>query len=72
MAVIQLTVPDALLPTVVEALSTAGGYSSTLPDGTPNPQTAAQFAKAQIIAYVKQVVKNHEAQKAAAADVNIT
>lgn len=66
MAVISITVPDAMLPRVVTALTAAGGYSATLPDGTPNPQTPAQFAKAMVAAYVKQVVKTYEAEQSAA------
>lgn len=36
------------------------GYSATLPDGSANPQTKAQFAKAQIGRIIKEAVQNQE------------
>lgn len=73
MAVISLTIPDVQLPRVLAALSTRGGYSATLPNGQPNPQTQAQFAKAQIILYVKEIVKQEEAKAAAAVnDIDVS
>lgn len=65
MAQITITVPDAALPRVLAAFATAYGYQATLPDGTANPQTQAQFAKQKLADHVKAVVTTHEANKAA-------
>jgi hypothetical protein len=58
---IQINVPDAVVPEMVDALCQRYGYQATLPDpnvsgGTiPNPETRAQFAKRQISVWL-----NHE------------
>lgn len=67
MAQIAITIPDAQVARVQDAFAGAYGYSATLPDGSPNPQTRAQFAKAKVIEYVVSVVKGYEAQRDAEA-----
>jgi hypothetical protein len=61
MAIIQLTIPDAVLPRVIDALCANGQR----PDDSP--LTRAQFARQQIITYVTRVVRQYEAQQAAEA-----
>lgn len=41
-----------------DGLAIEWGYSATLPDGTPNPQTKAQFNKAQIRRIIKEAYRN--------------
>lgn len=60
MATITLNIPDAQLNRVVNGLATLYGYQATV-NGEPNPQTKAQFAKAQILRFVKESVKAVEA-----------
>jgi hypothetical protein len=66
MASITLTIPDAQATRVLNALATQWGYLSVLPDGTANPQTKAQFVKAELARYCKRVVVAYEAAQAAA------
>jgi hypothetical protein len=58
MAQISLTIPDDVLPRVIEALCVDGQR----PDDSP--LTRAQFARQQIITYVRSVVRQHEARVA--------
>lgn len=67
MAVIQIDIPDAQLTRVVNSYSAHYGYSATLPNGTANPQTKGQFAKAQLAKHLKEIVKLQESNTAAAA-----
>jgi small neutral amino acid transporter SnatA (MarC family) len=56
MAIIPLNIPDAVLPRVIDALCAHGGREE---DSTvPKPQ----FAKAVLVAWVKDVVYAHEAR----------
>lgn len=64
MATISLTIPDAVIQRVLDALGGTYGYKATLEDGTPNPQTKAQFSKAVVADYVKKIVRQWEAQQA--------
>jgi hypothetical protein len=52
MAQITLTIPNAVLQDVLDAL--AEGYQPVLPDGSDNPQTRVQFAKEQIRVFITQ------------------
>jgi hypothetical protein len=60
MATIQLDIPDGQFTRVRDALCDYGGYSPTLENGDPNPQTRGQFAKAQIIRLIRDVVRAQE------------
>jgi hypothetical protein len=64
MAQIQITIPDAVLPRVVDAFAATYGYQPTI-DGAPNPETKAAFAKRQVIAFIKRTVADREAGAAA-------
>lgn len=64
MATISLTIPDAVIQRVLDALTGTYGYRVTLDDGSPNPQTKTQFAKAVVADYVKKIVRQWEAQQA--------
>jgi hypothetical protein len=67
MAQITISIPDAVLPRVLDAMASAYGYSATLPDGSPNPQSKAQFARQQLANFVKQTVAEQEVRAAVAA-----
>lgn len=67
MAAITITVPaGAATARVVTAICTAYGYQATI-NGSPNPQTQAEFVKQWIITQVKNAVTQYEANTAAAA-----
>lgn len=72
MPTISLTISAADLTRTVAALATRWGYPSFLPDGvTPNPQTASEFVRLRIGAYVRSEVHAHELATAQAA-VSVT
>lgn len=61
MAKIELTIPDAVLPRVIDALCAEGRKEED--DPTPRPQ----YARLVLIDWVRGVVYKHEALKAAEA-----
>lgn len=65
MATISIDVPNEALPRVREAFLKTFGYSATLEDGSPNPETPTQFTRRMISQYVKEVTKTYEADLAA-------
>jgi len=65
MANLTVTVPDAMLPRVTAAFKAQYNYQATLPDGTANPETEAQFMRRMVKEYIKQVLVAHEAVTAA-------
>lgn len=69
MAQIVIDIPDAALTRVRDAFAARYGYPPFI-DGVANPQTKAQFAKAQIADFVKQTVSDYEAMRAAEAARN--
>lgn len=72
MAIISFTVPDAAMPELVDALcALPPAYSPTLPDGSPNPVTKAQYARQQLIAYMRRMVLTYRRAQAEAA-INAT
>lgn len=67
MANLTITIPDAVLPRVLDAIASSRGYNPAT-DGTK-----AQFAKAQIIGLLKDIVSSAEAaaaEKSARATAN--
>ena len=56
MASITLTVPNAVVPRITNAI----GYSALLPDGSPNPVTPSQAIKDFITNAVKDQVRAFE------------
>lgn len=64
---ITLNIDATVLNRVIAGLCGAGGYQALLADGSPNPQTPAQFAKHMIVAYVRTTILNFEQQQAAVA-----
>jgi hypothetical protein len=56
---IQLTVDNSIIPQAVAALNWKHGYAATLPDGTTNPVTPAQDAKACIKDFVKNAITEY-------------
>lgn len=69
MAEIKLTVPDGSITRIINAFAGEFGYQAQVDDGAgnliPNPQTKAQFTKAKVTEYVKQVTRNYEGNIAA-------
>jgi hypothetical protein len=69
---ITLTIPDEQAARVMNALCVRYGYQETIADPNggdvlqyiPNPQTKAQFARAQIILFLKQVTTEVELDEA--------
>jgi hypothetical protein len=79
MASITLNFPDDVKDRVINGMVIAGSYQDFLIDGSPNPQTKVQFAKAQIIQYIKnqvrrteQETKNRETESSVETDITIT
>jgi hypothetical protein len=62
MASIIITIPDAILPRVLDGFALANGYVEILEDGSS--ETKAQFARRKIIEFVKSSVRKAEVQQA--------
>lgn len=67
MARLTIDFPDGETNRILNAFASAYQYSATLPNGDPNPQTKAQFFKAQVMRFIKGVVKGQEVEDAAIA-----
>jgi hypothetical protein len=63
MATITLTIPDAQVQRVIDALATSGNYAAYVAGG--GALTQAQFARQQIVLWLKTVVKDTERWQAA-------
>lgn len=59
MAQITVTIPDAVLPRVLDAFAVRYGWNAA------GGQTKAQFAKAKLIDFTRDVVRLHETATAA-------
>ena len=80
MSTITLTIPDPIKDRVINALCSTYGYEDEIPkldskgnpevDGQgnevkiPNPVTKPQFAKTQLLHFLKEVTKGYEARNA--------
>lgn len=53
MAQISINIKDSKITEVEEAVASLNGYKDVLSDGTPNPETKAQFTRK----FVKDIVK---------------
>lgn len=64
MATLSITIPDAVAPRVMDAVASIYGYLDP-ETGLPRVpgQTKAQFAKETVKTFLKNVVKQHEAQQ---------
>jgi len=56
MAKIDINIPDAVLPRVLDAFAAAYGYNAEK-DGTK-----AEFAKAQVVRFVMEIVRANEVE----------
>jgi hypothetical protein len=69
---ITLTIPDEQAARVMNALCVRYGYQETIADPNggdvlqyiPNPQTKAQFAREQIISFLKRITTDVELEEA--------
>lgn len=61
MASINITIPDAVAPRVLDAMAARYGWT------TESGMTKAQFAKDVIVRLLKETVKMHEGQLASSA-----
>lgn len=64
MPTVTITIPTAIANRVIDGFCTRYNYTPILEDGTPNPETQAQFVKRKIIEYIKQAVREAEIQTA--------
>lgn len=67
MPTICVTVSAADQTRIVNALSVRFGYSATLADGSANPQTAGEFVRQRIGAWIRTETRAHELATAQAA-----
>ena len=71
MTVLSVTIPDAVVSRVVDAVAYGNGYNDFIIDPAnpvnqiPNPMTKAQFAKNILKDWIKANVITYEAAKAA-------
>ncbi len=70
MATITLTAPTTVFTRITNAITTRYGYQATLPDGSANPQTKAEFARQWIIQRLIDEVKQQEIAVLAATDAS--
>ena len=66
MATLTLTIPNAQLSRVADAICEKFGYTGFEPDGI-TPQTKQEFVRKILIKYLKKSVAEHEAGNAGAA-----
>lgn len=64
MAQITITIPDAVATRVIDGFCKRYNYPPTLEDGTPNPETKAQFAKRKVLEFIKRAVQEAEVEDA--------
>lgn len=64
MASITFTIPNAVSQRVLDGFCKNQGYSATLENGSPNPETQQAFLKRKVVEYVKQAVKASELETA--------
>jgi len=67
MPIITLTLSNAAAAEVVDAFCEVGGYQATLPDGSPNPVTRAEFARQVLIQRIRRMVLDRRERAALAA-----
>ncbi len=71
MATLTITIPNAQLTRVANAVATQHGYQAEVPDPDnpgqtiPNPQTKADFAREVLMRFLRETVRAHEAAVAA-------
>src|SRR5687767_13052504 len=61
---LTVNIPPGVAARVLNAVAFLNGYSATLPDGSANPQTKAQFVRAHVAQYLKNCTKTYEAEVA--------
>lgn len=64
MATITITIPDAVATRAINSFCKRFNYSPTLADGSPNPETKAQFTKRKVLEWTKQMIREAEVQDA--------
>lgn len=51
---IIITIPTAIAPRVLDGFAANHGYRATLEDGSPNPESKAEFARRMLKEYIRQ------------------
>jgi hypothetical protein len=64
MATISITIPDAVVPRITNAIAANGGWSPLLNDGSVNPLTKNAFSKKWLIDQILQQVRIYEVAQA--------
>lgn len=64
MAQITINIPDSILTRVLNGFAKRYNYAPILEDGSPNPETKAQFARRKVIEFIKTAVREAEIQDA--------
>jgi hypothetical protein len=59
MPIITLTLSNAAAVELTTTICEMGGYRATLPDGSQNPQSPAEFAKAYLVTMLRRFVIEH-------------
>ena len=67
MPTLTLTLSDAAQAELVDTFGE--GYSATLPGGGSNPQTKGQYARQQLIAFIRTQIRDYRRRQAALAAV---
>lgn len=65
MATLTLTLSDAAMAELRDAFGE--NYRATLPNGSPNPQTKAQYSRQQLIDWIKTYIRDYRRRQAALA-----
>jgi len=65
---LTINVPDNIDQRVIDAFTASFGYQAEITDergnAAPNPQSSAQFVKAQVAQFIRTTVHNHEEREA--------
>jgi len=71
MATITINIPAETTTRVIDGFCYTYGYSPILSNGSPNPETKAQFAKRKVLEYIRNAVRRAEIEQAANAAAGV-
>lgn len=64
MATLSIDIPDAKAAVVRDAICSVYGYKDTLPNGSANPQTKAQFVQVQMKKWAQNALIEYKHRQA--------